>query len=299
MRILVKMDTKGIGDCILGTTTVAGLRKQYPDAHITYVVERKNVDWVRLFKEANEVASKATGDFDNVYGPYSSYGHEVKSKSAKPRWVYYADVCKTEAALPTWEVPEADLKWAEEFKDRVILVPYAAWSNRSWPIQHWMALEEALNNAGHKTLVLDSPGDGKRTIMFRSFRFWGQPARKVAALILKSKLVVGNDSGMVHFAGALGQKAIAVCGPVKGKKIFGFWPTVRTLQGDLPCDGCYWQGHYYTRTCRTSCVDLGTITPRRVMQVANELLEPKLVQLEKPKPEPKPEPENMGCESCE
>lgn len=275
MRISVVMNTKGIGDCLLGLTSVAGLRRQYPEAHITYVVEKKNVSWCKWFKEATETTDKASGTFDKSYFPYSSYGHEIKSKCEKPRWVYYADVCHTEAVLPTWELPEAELKWAEPFKDRVILAPYAAWQNRSWPIQHWMALEQSLTDAGHTPLVLDSQGDGKRTIMFKCNRFWGQPAAKVAALVAQSKMVIGNDSGMPHLAGALGKKAIAICGSVIGQKIFGFWKSVKTLQGALNCSGCYWQGRYYTRSCQTICANLGTVTPQQVM----DLVEPKLVQL--------------------
>jgi hypothetical protein len=263
----VQLDADGVGDAILALTCVAGLKQAHPRAHVTFHVRGHIIPWVNLFADPDLVTDQVR-PWERVFYPYSSYGWELSERSARPRWEYYADTCGVTPVLPT----PRPLSPAADFPGHILLFPFAQWDNRNWPLTHWHRLEEILLAHGHKVLILDRAGDGARLNGFRSFRMWGQAAERVAGLLQASRLVIGNDSGMVHLAGALGRKAIALCGPSRGDSIFGLYGGVTSLQGLLHCGPCYWRGPLYTPVCYHHCANLDTITPERVLKEVQRVL---------------------------
>lgn len=83
--------------------------------------------------------------------------------------------------------------------------------------------------------------------------------------------LVVPDSSMVHVAGALGIPAVAIYGSFPWQVRTADYPTVRALTGKAPCAPCAWHGRGSLwpegKPCATkgSCVALGSITPREVV----------------------------------
>lgn len=268
------METDGIGDILLGTTTIAGLRRDHPNEEILYCVKAHISQWVKIFTDATKVVDKFNSkEIHTLYKPYSTYGKEVSTRSEKPRYSYYADHCKTTPAMPNYKISETALSWSEQYKDGILLAPFSHHGSRVWSLVNWLHLEDLLSKLNYKVYILDGPGNGARSRSFKGIRFWGQSPDNVAALIKKSKLLIGNDSAMAHLTGCLGCKGLVLCGPVDGKKIFGFYPGITTVNGPLPCNACYWRDRYYHQSpCNQFCANLNAITPFQVVEKVKELL---------------------------
>lgn len=263
------MESDGIGDMVLCSAVASGMKKQYPKCEVYYRVKSHLAPWMDLYKDT-EVIYEELEDMEDVkeFLPYSVYGKEIHEKGRDLRVNYYASVCdNVKPTHPTWVVPETQLKWAKEWENYYVLCPFSYWGNRNYPIQYWMTLEKLLLQKGEKVIILDSPGDGERTLVFESLRFWGIEASQVAALLKVAKCTVTNDSGMAHLAGALNATAMPLCGPSDGKSVFGFWKSVTPINGKLHCNACYWHGDYYYDSCIHSCINLASILPQELIQI--------------------------------
>jgi ADP-heptose:LPS heptosyltransferase len=105
------------------------------------------------------------------------------------------------------------------------------------------------------------------------------PLKVTAALIEQSSLFVGNDSGPLHMAAAVGTAAVGIFGPSDWRQ---FQPIgkqgyrQRVVHSDLPCSPCFrFVGNdpwWYRNPCFSrACLE--AISPHRVLDAALELLE--------------------------
>lgn len=261
MKICVDMDSDGIGDAVLCTPVVSGLMAAHQNIEVVYKVRPRILPWLSMFADC-QVTSEPQ-DCPTLK-PYDSYAKELRDRSDEPRINLYARECGLDPRLlqkPTWVVPHADLDWASQYAGSVILFPYSAWGSRNYPIKYWQAIEALFLKYKRRVLILDAPGDGKRTEMFKGIRMWGQPAARVAALMSVSAGVMCGDSGPAHLAGALGVPCLALCGAIPGEKLFAYWDSVDWLNGKLPCNGCHFGGPDFVSSCNTRCESLATILP--------------------------------------
>lgn len=63
--------------------------------------------------------------------------------------------------------------------------------------------------------------------------------RKVAALLASAAVVVANDSGLGHMAGALGADTILIFGPTSNRSLGALPPNVTVLRSGLSCEPCW------------------------------------------------------------
>ncbi|MEM1295851.1 MAG: glycosyltransferase family 9 protein [Verrucomicrobiota bacterium] len=89
-----------------------------------------------------------------------------------------------------------------------------------------------------------------------------------AALIQKSQLVLGMDSGPMHVAGMLGVQGLAAIGPVSGQSVFGHFPTIQPIQGKMKCAPRGFQASrgYRPKDCGKWCSSLNSISPDRLAE---------------------------------
>ncbi len=101
------------------------------------------------------------------------------------------------------------------------------------------------------------------------FNFCGRTSLGVSAALLKqSRLLIANDSGLVHLASALGTKTVALFGPVD-PAVYGPYPKNLgrlALTNDGPeCRPCY-QNMWYNAQCEhVNC--LNQLDPHRVFEM--------------------------------
>ncbi len=162
-------------------------------------------------------------------------------------------------------VPEA------EEKADVVIHPGGFYPSQRWPVEHFMELAKKIKaKTGLRVALIGGQSDldilERLRRHFPKFLYLvNEPPLKVAAIMKKARLFIGNNSGPLHLACALGVPTISFLGPTnpwlfypQGEKNFVFVK-------DLPCIGC---GKAKCR--RHLCMDL--ISPEEVWRKVREFL---------------------------
>ncbi|MBV9893472.1 MAG: glycosyltransferase family 9 protein [Chloroflexi bacterium] len=125
----------------------------------------------------------------------------------------------------------ADAFWQQHgLGDGVVAIhPAAGAPLKSWPIERWARLADALIDSGRQVVLTGAPGDvglldavGKR---MRGYvpALWGQSLEVSAAVYARCALVIAVDSGAGHLAAAVGTSTVRLYGPAP-TTVFGPWP---------------------------------------------------------------------------
>lgn len=168
------------------------------------------------------------------------------------------------APLPSMQVPEADRAWAQAFllaegrdpaKRLIALHPGVSKLSiqkkfiKGWPPERWVALAQALSQAGHQVVLAGGPDDAETIGLIREAGELGaidaygrtQSMGQLAALIAEADALVAVDSAPMHFGVAVGTPTVALFGPTDPAKLL---PTegghqVVAVEG-LACRPCLW-----------------------------------------------------------
>jgi heptosyltransferase-2 len=151
---------------------------------------------------------------------------------------------------------------------------------RRWPADRFAAAGDMLSAAGLDVVIVAGPGeepvaqavlDGMRSkaVLLHDV---GSP-RSLAGLLRNSSLFVGNDSGVMHCAAAVGVPVVGVFG-LSNHRAWGPYPPERhrVVRLELSCSPCFYTGFGLgtpdgcaPRTCLTS------LAPGLVVQAALDL----------------------------
>ena len=142
--------------------------------------------------------------------------------------------------------------------DYVVLAPGGAanvkeeMDSRRWGADNYAALAGLLIRDGRRVVLLGSGNDGKIAQTIQAAQpavidFCGQTSLMEAAVLLKkARLVVCNDSGLMHLADAVGARIIAIFGPThpEEKKPLSAG-NITVWKGEkLKCAPCYHDGEF-------------------------------------------------------
>jgi heptosyltransferase-2 len=121
----------------------------------------------------------------------------------------------------------------------VALAPGAGHASKRWPLAHWQALARRLLAAGHRLVAVGGAAERPLLDLPGVVPAYGLPLLVTGALLRRARVVVANDSGMLHLATAVGRPVVALVGPtVRG---FGFFPYLargEVLERPLACRPC-------------------------------------------------------------
>jgi heptosyltransferase II len=116
--------------------------------------------------------------------------------------------------------------------------------------------------------IMENTGSGQAV-----FEFTDRSLPETVALVEKCRLFIGNDTGPLRFADALGKKVIALFGPVD-EKIYGPYPfeggRTAVLSKNLPCRPCY--SKFKLKLCSNDRKCLTGIEVEEVLQSARRML---------------------------
>ncbi len=127
----------------------------------------------------------------------------------------------------------------------VALAPGAEYGPaKRWPVHHWSTLAQALIERGYAVWIFGSPKDAEITRAIaadvpETLDLGGRTTLLEALDLLSlAPLTVSNDSGLMHVAGAVGSRVIALYGSTP----LGMTPPLsagaQALRIDLPCSPC-------------------------------------------------------------
>ncbi|SMF63144.1 ADP-heptose:LPS heptosyltransferase [Tistlia consotensis] len=127
-----------------------------------------------------------------------------------------------------------------------VLLPCGTDPIKLWPAGRYAELAEALAEDGRPVVVLGGPAERTLAPAFASaplrFAAGELTLRRSLAVLSQAALVVGNDTGLLHAAAALGQATLGLFGPTAWWA-FGYAGDAgrrnRVLRTDLPCVPCF------------------------------------------------------------
>lgn len=273
---LTRQGANGIGDHATVLLGAEGLRRQYPDADVVIVSRREDcVPWAALWWPDVWYAAQ-DGHLEVESTAIAPLDTRPMGRHKTERWRCVADNCGTTLAIPPLRPLSATVVDAvREHAGAVVLFPEANSVERPWPIPAWRELERLLLAHDYPVVVAGGNADGPRSL--RSPKVIGRSPAEVAALIRGASLVIGNDSGPAHLGGLIGTPTLALCGIVGGRRVFGAYPSVRWIDGPLPCTGCEWDDREFEEQhCKgMRCASLALITPAQVMDAVRDMVRPR------------------------
>jgi heptosyltransferase-2 len=156
------------------------------------------------------------------------------------------------------------------------VVPGAVWATKRWPAERFAAVAAGIvSDLGLRVLLLGS--ETERELCGQVGSMAGEGAvnlagettlGQMAAVIARSRVFVGNDSGPMHMSMALGVPTVALFGPTDPRQ-FDFEGHA-VVYRDLPCSACSFYGGESCRLGHWDCM-LG-VGPDEVLGVVRELL---------------------------
>jgi hypothetical protein len=147
-------------------------------------------------------------------------------------------------------------KWAAVFAGGIANVAVKAWPTEKFSeVVSWLQARKIpvllLAHAAEAELVEQVAAGASRVGGTRPKAWLGKDGELplLAALLKESLLYVGNDTGAMHMAGAVGRPVVGVFGG-------GHWPRFRpsarqavSIVQPLPCFGCNWDCHFGDGPC--------------------------------------------------
>ncbi|TAK34510.1 MAG: glycosyltransferase family 9 protein [Chloroflexota bacterium] len=153
-----------------------------------------------------------------------------------------------------------------------------------WPVKHWRPegfalVADALARAhGARIVIIGGPGEEQlvdavaHAMRGSSIQATGLSLGQVAAILARSILAVGTDSGIMHLATAVGTPTVHLYGPVD-QRLFGPWgePQLhRVVTAGLDCAPCNRLDFPIAELDSHRCVR--DIQPTSVLRAAEEVL---------------------------
>jgi heptosyltransferase-1 len=153
-------------------------------------------------------------------------------------------------------------------KPLALFVPSARWPTKRWPPESFAALaERVVGKEVAQVGVVGSGGDRVLTERIASLAechvmdFSGRTTLKeLAYLMSKADVVVGNDSGPMHLAAAVGSPVVALYGPTSALRTGPYGRNHTVLTSGLPCSPCF------SRKCSSSAACMKSISVETVFE---------------------------------
>jgi heptosyltransferase-3 len=146
---------------------------------------------------------------------------------------------------------------------------------KQWPISYFVQLMQAIQPLGYQAVLIGAGKIDRHTNQQIQAQCSAQALdlsdrltiAELMRLYLNCSLMVGNDSGPMHLASALGRPVIALFGPTKEPVWRPLGSYSRVLTGQQPCDSsCRRRDCPYHYRCLTS------LKPERVIAELKQML---------------------------
>jgi heptosyltransferase-2 len=156
--------------------------------------------------------------------------------------------------------------------------PGGNWPYKLWPPERFAALGDLINrNYGAKTLIFAGPDEKslQRQVveMMESspIPVEGVGLREVAALIGQCHLYIGNDTGPMHIAAAMGTPVVAIFGPTDAGRSGPYGKRHVVVSKPIECSPCH-PGFRPGGCKRGSCRAMEAVSVEQVAEAVERML---------------------------
>ena len=269
LKIRVRIDWN-IGDEVIASPVYQGLKEKYPRSVID--AEVRYPELVEGNPFVDSVNAGKSFDPDLVVNLHQ----EVRNR---PRTDYLSGF----AGLEHWTLPKVYVKveeiqrvkkkWFSENSNlRVVICPEVGWLAKRWLRENWIRLAEYFIKT-HRAEVWVSGKDG-RPLPVGTNLIGQTTLREMAAFLTECHLFVGNDSGPLYLAVAVGTPAVGLYGPLDPSLLYPKQPHFIPVYSEVECRGCWPDGRMkYPDHCPKVVPDcMSSIPLERVIEAAEKLL---------------------------
>jgi len=159
---------------------------------------------------------------------------------------YYARCAQVAPLVARFEPSSRARQWAGSFwqdhalSDRTLAVhPGSGSVAKNWPGMPEVAARWRQGPGAASVLALLGPAEVERGVSLRAdAEARNEPLDRIAALLERSCVYLGNDSGISHLAALVGTPSVVLFGPTDPRTWSPRGTTVRVLQGGPDCRRC-------------------------------------------------------------
>ncbi len=183
--------------------------------------------------------------------------------------------------LPSEKRFAADLLYQNGISPHDLVIgihPGGGWQYKLWPIERFAALGDLLSqDYGAKVLVFAGPDEtslqGHIAELMKSSPVLVKDAglRELAALIQRCTLYIGNDTGPMHIAAAVGTRVIAIFGSTSARRSGPYGSRHVVISKAIGCSPCH-PGRRPGGCKRGKCLAMEAISIGQVSQVVERIL---------------------------
>jgi heptosyltransferase-2 len=161
------------------------------------------------------------------------------------------------------------------------VAPGARWPTKRWPVDRFASVAQELARQHQAAVVIlgdahDAPLAQElyqQLAIRRRINSTGQLSlRHTAALLQRCRLLLCNDSGLMHMAAALGVPVVTIFGPTVQE--FGFYPfraRAQVVSQELPCRPCSTKGSQRCPRSHHDCMQ--RVTREQVFTAVQQMWE--------------------------
>jgi len=156
-----------------------------------------------------------------------------------------------------------------------VLQPTASFATKEWGAERFIELVRRLREQTGLSFVVTLPDDSPLAATFSGELpvLTGLTAGELVALMDGARLYVGNDSGPMHVAAAVGTPVVGIFGSSDPKRWHPWRVAHRTLWAGLACSPCH--GKWCANPNQLAC--LKEISVERVLEATHSLLSERTV----------------------
>ncbi len=295
-----------LGDAVLTTGVVQELLNQYPTAEFTLVCgpvaaplwqmftrlkiitmhkQKRSGHWWQLWQQLIGIRFDWVIDFRNSLAGRllrkRRYTSPVKRGEQEHTVEYLARTVGFKKP-PTPSLTGVHFPNYTLLTNQPILAlgPTANWRGKIWPVENFIELANELTKpdgicAGWQIVLLGAPGEEElvnpiTTALPTAFNLVGQLSiPETTVLLQQTSLYIGNDSGLMHLAAALGIPTLGLFGPSRLAHYRPWGTHAAYVQTDLSYDELISAPNYNHRTTGTL---MASLRVENVLHAVNKLL---------------------------
>lgn len=237
LKILVEMNWN-LGDEIMALPMYEAIKDKFPDSIVNVKVRFAELLWNNPCIDNINVNMERYDRILNLRGEsktenrlaYLGERLRIKIKDRIPKIYIKKDEIDKSNIIP------------ERSKDklRVAVSTGAKWKSRQWGVEKFRELSEYLMNKYDAEII--ELGKDCQTIELGINLINKTSVREAAIVLKRCNLFIGNDSGLVHLALAVGTPTVALFGPLDPFKLIENKELFYPLRSKAECCGCWSEG---------------------------------------------------------
>lgn len=286
-NICIIRSVGGLGDVLMSTPALRELKRRFPEAHLTYAVDRhrtfddsyyelvKNAPFIDAIIDARYVVRAKYDkvvDISAVCLPYERTG--LPPINRIDLFAKALGFGRIEDRLPFYKVEECEIAWARKLvgcADSPIVGLHTASHDkkRSLPLKTYFEIIRGLNERlpGVRIVLFDFNNRDERLASLPGVIDCSKyPTRQKAALINECSVFFGPDSGLMHLAGALKIPSVVAFGSIPPEARINHYPSHEAITTDISCKPCWYKDCPRGFKCMEQ-MDSGSVINRIVSKI--------------------------------